>query len=354
MFNGRIMDYIGDISQIGGLKRYFYNSGRAKGVEAIDVDNGTGLCFTVLADRGLDIGRLCYKNIPVSFISRTGIVSPRYFDARGTEWLRSFTAGFLTTCGLSHVGEPCTFEGTDYNLHGLYSSLPAELSIISAEWINDKYEMCVAGKIRQAKQQYENIVLTRKIKCDLGEDKILIEDLIENEGSKTEPLMILYHMNFGYPFINPDSEIVIPTKRVRGWDNFSQNRLEDHLKVAEPDSDAPNLVYLHDVYADESGSSAFMINNREVKPEIGMSVWYNKNVLHSLGQWSYFCKRDYLLALEPCNNQIMGIAHEQQNGTLQYIKPGEIVRTRFEIHLFNGWEQIAEEREKIINLKRGE
>lgn len=40
MFTKRLSDYIGDISQIGGIKRYTFTSGKAKGVEAVDVKNG--------------------------------------------------------------------------------------------------------------------------------------------------------------------------------------------------------------------------------------------------------------------------------------------------------------------------
>jgi hypothetical protein len=40
MFSNRnFFDYIGDISQVGGIKRYVFNSGKAKGVEAFDINN---------------------------------------------------------------------------------------------------------------------------------------------------------------------------------------------------------------------------------------------------------------------------------------------------------------------------
>ena len=53
---------MGDISQIGGVKRYQMLEGKAKGVEAVDVDDGQGLRYTVLVDRGMDLGRLVYHD----------------------------------------------------------------------------------------------------------------------------------------------------------------------------------------------------------------------------------------------------------------------------------------------------
>ena len=72
-----LMKRIGDISQIAGAKLYELKSGRAKGVTAIDVKTGSGFSFTVLPDRAMDIAWAEYKGIPLSFISKTGVCSPR-------------------------------------------------------------------------------------------------------------------------------------------------------------------------------------------------------------------------------------------------------------------------------------
>ena len=46
---------IGDMSQLAGLKRYAFTEGKAKGIEAVDVKTGSGLHFTVLPGRGMDL-----------------------------------------------------------------------------------------------------------------------------------------------------------------------------------------------------------------------------------------------------------------------------------------------------------
>lgn len=50
-----IWSWIGDLSQVAGIKHYELRSGRAKGTEAFDVRTGAGLAFTVVKDRALDI-----------------------------------------------------------------------------------------------------------------------------------------------------------------------------------------------------------------------------------------------------------------------------------------------------------
>jgi hypothetical protein len=44
-------NYVGDNSQLFTLKNYTLSGGKAEGVKAMDVDNGSSLRFTVLTDR---------------------------------------------------------------------------------------------------------------------------------------------------------------------------------------------------------------------------------------------------------------------------------------------------------------
>ncbi|MDD3339824.1 MAG: DUF4432 family protein [Lachnospiraceae bacterium] len=103
-------EYIGDLSQLFRVENYRLEGGRKDGVRATSVTNEMGLQFTVVADRCMDIAYLSYKWINVSYINPCGIVAPEYYDPRGTQWLKSFTAGFMTTCGLNNVGNPCEEE----------------------------------------------------------------------------------------------------------------------------------------------------------------------------------------------------------------------------------------------------
>ena len=46
---------VGDISQIAGVRQVVLNDGVERGVRAAEFKTGSGLDFTVLIDRGLDI-----------------------------------------------------------------------------------------------------------------------------------------------------------------------------------------------------------------------------------------------------------------------------------------------------------
>ena len=93
----QMLKYVGDFSQVFGIKEYTLSGGRAKGVKAFDVRNGSGLEFTVLADKCLDISRLSFKGINCSYISKTGIVAPEYYSGNSASFFRRFSTGFLTS-----------------------------------------------------------------------------------------------------------------------------------------------------------------------------------------------------------------------------------------------------------------
>ena len=57
----QMLKYVGDFSQLFGIKEHTLTDGKAKGMKAFEVRNGSGLAFTVLADRGLDIAGLSFK-----------------------------------------------------------------------------------------------------------------------------------------------------------------------------------------------------------------------------------------------------------------------------------------------------
>ena len=118
--------YIGHESQLYGVEEHRLVGGRGDGMRLLQVKNGKGLEFTVSADRCADISRLSYRGINMGYFSPCGYVAPAYYDDKGVGFLKSFSAGFLTTCGLTAVGSPCEDQGEGLPLHGTIGNTPAE------------------------------------------------------------------------------------------------------------------------------------------------------------------------------------------------------------------------------------
>jgi len=335
-----MMKYIGDATQLFGIKDYRFNGGRADGVRAVDVKNGTGLEFTVLPDRGLDIAYLSFKSVNFSYISRTGIVAPQYYDSRGINFLRSFFAGFLTTCGLTHMGAPCSDNGEELGLHGRISNTPAEEVYAGTEWTDGVPVMTVRGKMREARMFAENLVLSREIVCKYGENKIYINDAVENCGYTEEPLMMLYHFNLGYPLLTAKSYLVTRSEKITPKDEEAAKGISDYARFQVPTPGFREQVFYHDLKADANGKVfAALVNPIQ---ELGVAIWFNKNQLNRLTQWKMMGEGDYVLGLEPCNSIVEGRAKARNQGLLEFIKPGATRKFNIEIEVLEGMDRIKE------------
>ena len=195
--------YYGHESQLFGVEEVRLQGGKGDGMRLLQVRNGKGLEFTVSADRCADISRLIFRGENCGFFSANGYVAPAYYDDKEDGWLKNFTAGFLTTCGLLAVGAPCTDEGVRLPLHGAAGNIPAE----RVSWDMDDEKIWIKARMRHARIFAEKLILTRTITCSKTSNELTVTDEIENVGGEASPLMVLYHMNMGYPLLSEASEL---------------------------------------------------------------------------------------------------------------------------------------------------
>lgn len=343
----KLMQYIGNISQAGGLKHYELASGPGKGVGAVDFKTGTGFEFTILLDRGMDISEARYNGQSLCWQSSNGVVSPHFFDPKGRGWLKSFFGGLMITCGLSNVGIPCQDGDEEYGLHGRYTSLPASNIEIEQKWENDTFGMKVEGQIRETSVFGPNLVLTREISAKLGENRLVIHDIIENQGYTKTPIMILYHCNFGFPLLDENAILISPTKKLIPRDADAEQGKEDYYKFQPPTKGYREKCYTHEMQPDKAGFVNLALANK--KRGLGIYMKYQKKQLPWLTQWKMMGQGIYACGLEPGNCGVLGRVKEREAGTLEFLNPGEIKETQLEIGVLTYNKEI--EQFKKYNVK---
>lgn len=348
-FNKReLLKYVGDLSQVFGIREYTLSGGKSKGVKAFDFRNGAGLEFTLLADRCLDISGLTFKGVNCSYMSKTGIVAPEYYNEDGGGFLRSFYAGFLTTCGLRNVGNPCQDEGESFGAHGRISNTPAEEVCARVDWSGDVPILTITGRIREARLFGENLVLERKITCRYGENKISIQNSIENFGFRKEPVMLLFHFNLGYPLLDENAILVTPTKKLVPRDAEALGGVTTSDRFQSPTPGYAEQVFYHDLKTNPDGkTSVALVNN---KLGLAVAIRFNKNQLFNFTQWKQMGEGEYVLGMEPCNCLVGGRADARKNKTLEYLEPGEIKKFDLEIEIVDGKDKIDTLIKEINNI----
>lgn len=121
-----ILERVGTMAQLAGIRPYVLREGRKNGVSAADLWNGSGLSMTVLSDRASDIYSVTYQGRSLCWLSGVGASGPWFAHNGPFEWDKNFGGGMLATCGLTTAGLPSADAGETLNLHGDIANLPAE------------------------------------------------------------------------------------------------------------------------------------------------------------------------------------------------------------------------------------
>lgn len=315
-----LLQYAGRMDQIAGVELIEYSSGRARGVRAADLRTGSGLRFSVLLDRGMDIGYAEYSGKPLSWICKNGVVAPEYFENGGLGFLRSFTGGLTTTCGLTQVGDPGVDGDEVLGIHGRISHTPADTFSVTREWAGDDYILAVSGKVRETCLYAENMTLERTIQTKLGSNTINITDTVTNAGYNETPFMFMYHINFGFPVVSEYSRLYSDADTVEPW-FYSEHRGDGIYDRFDPPT--PDYIYqcfLHHMPQSAESVKVGLVNE---KLNFGAYVRYSPAEMPSFNQWKMMGQQDYVVALEPGINIPEGRIQARENNRLRLLKPGE-------------------------------
>jgi len=306
-------NYCGHEGQTRGVEEHRLVGGRGDGMRLFEVRNGLGLEVTVAADRCADLYRVRFMGRNMGFFSPCGYVAPAYYDKDGDGFLKSFTTGFLTTCGLSAAGAPCEDDGESLPLHGTIGNTPAD----HIYWDETEDALRVHATVREARIFQRKLILRRTLTFSCRENLLTISDAVENHGDAPSPLMLLYHMNMGYPLLSERAEVVIPSKTVTPRNAHAAEDLDTHLKMLPPQPGFEEQCYYHSF----EGTGRAMIFNPDIG--LGLEISFDTSVLDHFCEWKMMGVHDYVLGLEPGNCICDGRKAVREAGELKWIAPGE-------------------------------
>lgn len=324
----KVNPYIGHSSQLCAVESVRLTGGKGDGMHLIQVRNAAGMELTVSADRCADISRLIYKGNNMGYFSPCGYVGPAYYDCQGDGFLKSFTAGFLTTCGLSAVGSPCEDAEEKLPLHGTIGNTPCD----RIWWDEDDETIHIHAEASDSHMFSRKLVLHREIACRKFESIFTITDTVENHGDTESPVMMLYHINMGYPLLSEDSVVTIPSVQVIPRNEHAAKDLDSWHKMLPPTPGFEEQCYYH---AFEKEGRASIYNPRICA---GLEISFDTKSLWNLTEWKMMGVRDYVLGLEPGNCTPDGRDVLRKQGKLEFLRPGTSVTFQVRITLFSGTE----------------
>lgn len=340
-----LLQRVGRIEQVAGVEAFELADGSQRGVRALRLRTGGGLECTVLADRGLDIAGASYRGAALAWQSAAGAPAPAFYEPQGVGWVRGFHGGLLALGGLSWFGAAGEDEGRPLGLHGRASYLPATNVGYGLEWEGDEAEMWLGGTLREAALFDAKLRLERRLSARLGENTLTLVDRITNDGWEPTPYMLLYHCNFGFPLLSPESELLLASE-AQPRDADAAAGLGEWRRFEPPTPGSREQVFYHTPRADGDGMARVALVNRGYGggAGAGLGVWlrWHTAELPCLVQWKMMGQGDYVCGLEPATNWVGGRAEERAAGRLRTLAPGESRTVTLEIGVLAGVEAIGE------------
>jgi hypothetical protein len=322
----------------------FRESTLPSGARIVEVYNSSGLALTLLPDRAMDIWAASYNGQPLTWLSPGSPHAPDF----GAQWLRQFNGGLLTTCGLSHAGQPETDDqtGEQRDLHGLFTRSRATGISIEAGWQGEQYIAELSCTVAQAALYGEQLRVRRTYRMTLGEPAIDLYDVVDNLDDVPVPLMLLYHFNVGYPLVRAGAQIAAPTAQVYPHDDTARAGLE---RWTEYDAAEPNYVeqvFYHHLKTGADGWATVALHN----PDFGIELGWDTTYAPYFTQWKNIRRGIYVSGIEPGNCIPEGQNAARASGRLVRLERGETHRFHNQIRILPDAAAIAQSRERIAAL----
>ncbi|MDH7790551.1 aldose 1-epimerase family protein [Ochrobactrum sp. AN78] len=355
----------GSFAQFAGVRLMTLEDGLERGIRMLEFRSGTGLRFTVLVDRALDIADCDYRGMAIGWNSPSGFRHPglhEYEGEGGLGWMRSFS-GLMITCGLDHILFMYDEAADHYNykpremikhsIHGRVGTIPAKLTGYGERWEGDECFLWCEGVVTQGTVFGEHLELTRRIEIKAGTNDIKLTDRVTNRGFYRTPHMYCYHINVGHPVLAEGSRYLAPIKDVV----WAAHAGEDYQKqsVGYRSMPAPQMqfheqVWQHEMGADANGEVPVALVNDRLG--IGFEVVTRKDQFPCMYEWQNLQAGQYALGIEPATNHVLGHGAARERNELIWLEHGEERRYDSTFRILANTSEIVASEARIVAICR--
>lgn len=335
MSQRHVAERSGALSQFAGVRLMTLGDGVERGVRMLQFRTGSGLSFTVLVDRAMDIAECEHAGRSIGWHSPSGFRHPGLHDYEGEGglgWFRSMS-GLNITCGLDHIlfmhDDPAGHyhygprRAVSSSLHGRIGTIPAQLTGYGEQWQGDTCTFWAEGIVRQSTVFGEDLHLIRRIEADLGGDEIRLTDRVVNHGFYRTPHMFCYHINVGHPVVAEGARYVAPIRDVLWAAHADKYRAQGvgYRTLPAPIVNFHEQVWQHDMAPDADGRVEVAIVNEALG--FGFSVVTRKDQFPAMFEWQNLHAGHYAVGIEPSTNHVPGKDFARERGELIELEHGE-------------------------------
>ncbi|WP_127144371.1 aldose 1-epimerase family protein [Pelagibacterium montanilacus] len=331
-----IAERSGSLGQFAGVRLMELSDGVERGIRMLEFRSGTGLRFTVLVDRAMDIADCEYRGQAIGWHSPAGFRHPslhEYEGEGGLAWARSFS-GLMVTCGLDHIlfmnevpADTYVYgpkQTVSHSLHGRVGTIPARLSGYGERWDGDRCILWAEGIVQQSAVFGEDLHLVRRIEIEMGTNDIRLTDRVVNHGFYRTPHMYCYHINVSYPLLDEGARYLAPIEEVvwaaHAGEDYQRQGV-GYRTAPAPQTDFHEQVWQHELVADPDGEVSVALVNDRIG--LGFEVVTRKDQFPCLYEWQNYQAGQYALGIEPATHHVLGNLAARERGEMIWLAHGE-------------------------------
>ena len=317
--------------------------GRREGVDLIEVNNGA-LAFSIVPTRGMGLWKGSYRGLALGWNSpvRHGPVNPAFINLGnwgGLGWLEGFDE-LLARCGLGNNGAPYTEGERTFGLHGKVANIPAHYLSVRAGDEPDG-PIVVEGHVDESMLFSTQVRMVTTVSTLPGSNAFTVCDEFQNLSDLPQEVQILYHWNFGPPFLGVGARFVAAARTVVPRDARAVEGLASFDVY-----DAPEPGFVEQVYFLELlGATGAGLGGTEPGPTLvllrdragvnGVALRFDRSRLPAFTLWKNTggLQSGYVTSLEPGTNYPNPKPFEKARGRVVLLPPGgsHVAETTLEV-----------------------
>lgn len=343
-------------------KRRLYG-GPSDCVDVVEVDNGK-LSFAVVPTRGMGIWKGSFEGARLGWGSPVKeLVHPNFInlEARGgLGWLDGFNE-WIVRCGVGSMGVPGPDVITDnmgrkkevmLTLHGRIANIPA--SIVKAKvGLEPPHELAVAGVVYERSMFGSNFKLSAEVATAPRSNSLRIADTVENLRPAPDEVQMLYHCNYGPPFLEEGARLIAPVKEVAPRDPRAAEGVKEFDVFGPPEAGFVEQVYFIKLAGDRDGRTFVVLENKEGNKAVSMAFSLKELPCFTLWKNTNALEEGYVVGLEPGTSYPNPKAFERERGRVVKLEPKGKYKARIELSVHVGREEVQKAEEKVEELRKG-
>lgn len=340
------------------IRQRTLRGGRRAGVERITLDNGA-LVVEILPTRGMGLWRGSFRGQRLGWDSpvRDGPVHPSWVNLEGRGglgWLDGFDE-WMVRCGLAHNGAP--FEEFDppgtapdappprrtiFPLHGRIANTPAHAVTVHVEPEGDGTRLVVEGRVLEATMFHPQFELTTRIATTVGSNRLTVRDAITNRSDRAGECQILYHWNFGPPYLGAGATCHAPVATLGPRNARAAEGMASWATAEGPTPGFAEQVYLaHLVGTGPEGRTLAMLLDPTRTRAVVLRFAVSQLPCFSLWKNSVGPADGYAIGLEPGTNFPHPTPYERARGRVVPLAPGATHAAETTLEILDAPESIA-------------